>query len=342
MSESGKNTAPVDLIIKQLSGEISTDELIDLENWKAKDPENEIIFNQYKKIWDNSGRNDTFADIDIDEEWDNFLMNAGLSEEGIFDTFQIKTKKTKNLHLLSRSFIKIAAVLLIGLVLGYSAVLIYRFSFFEKVVASEVTKFELPDGSVSTLNIGSTLIYPKNFTGNERKINLNGEAFFEIKADPKKPFMVESGNLIVEVIGTSFNLDAYKDKGVVILTVESGNVAAYSKNNTDEKSYLNEGDRLVYSRKPSSFITTNNSDPNYNAWKTKKLVFYNSTIRNVAETLKEVYHVEIMTEPQVDNCRITVSFENKSLDYILKTLMETMNFTVEKKRNIIIIKGQGC
>ena len=87
-----------------------------------------------------------------------------------------------------------------------------------------------PDGSIVTLNRNSKLIFPKHFTKNVREVTITGEAFFDVKPNTSKPFIINAGNVQVKVLGTSFNVCAYPGTETVEVVVESGKVQVTRKN----------------------------------------------------------------------------------------------------------------
>ena len=88
-----------------------------------------------------------------------------------------------------------------------------------------VVRYELPDNSTVWLNSGSTLIYPTRFDRKTRRVQLDGEAYFEVQANPEKPFYVgASDGLSVKVYGTKFNVEAYSDDDIITTTLENGHV----------------------------------------------------------------------------------------------------------------------
>jgi len=217
-----KNKVPIDLIAKFLNGEADTNDIIDLEQWKAASGDNIKVFEEYKTIWEKTGQLSPFADIDIENEWNVFLESVEIFEE------EIKTKR-KSFTLFGNPVFRVAAALLAGLVLSYSSWFIYQSLKFEKVIAgNEVIQRSLPDGSQINLNKNSKLVYPRKFNEN-RNLRLEGEAFFEVVSDKANPFIVRSGDILVEVVGTSFNVSARKNVGLVQVVVETGTVAVYNE-----------------------------------------------------------------------------------------------------------------
>ncbi|MDD4591601.1 MAG: FecR domain-containing protein [Parabacteroides sp.] len=138
-----------------------------------------------------------------------------------------------------RSLIKVAAAILI--LIGSS----YLFNLYQAqkypLITQEVyvppgnrTSITLPDGTLVWLNSNTKLQYPTLFTGNQRIVNLDGEAYFEVTKDKKKRFIVQTNTYNVEVLGTSFNVEAYTDKETFSTALFTGKVKLYKPGQTDE------------------------------------------------------------------------------------------------------------
>lgn len=330
-----KNKVPVDLIAKYLNGEANTDDIIDLENWKAKSGDNKKVFDEYRTIWEKTGQLSLFADIDIENEWNVFLENVDVNEKGY------KHKRTDGNW---KPLLRIAAAIVAGLILGVSGYFSYRALKYERLIAkNEVLQFHLPDGSNVTLNKGSKIVFPAKFD-DTRELFLNGEAFFEVTRDPDRPFIVESGDVIVEVVGTSFNFYGFKNENVVQVIVESGKVAVYNeKDITVRKDFLSKGEKLIYARNSGVRSIQANTDINFKSWKTGELHFNNSSLQYVVNLLEKLYQTRItLVNPRLNECMITVSFDNKSLEYILETITETLDLKLMKTENGYFIDGPEC
>lgn len=330
-----ENKVPVDLIAKYLNGEANTDDIIDLEKWKSQSGDNRKVFDEYRTIWEKTGQLSLFADIDIENEWNVFLENVDPEKENYRSKQKSDTWKP---------LMRIAAIIIAGLVLSISGYFIYRGLKYEKLYAkNEVLEVSLPDGSSVTLNRGSKLIYPEKFA-HRREVTLNGEAFFEVSEDPDHPFIVQSGDIRVEVVGTAFNFYAFRKENVIQVIVESGKVAVYNENESSgRKDFLEKGERMIYSRKDGVRTIQPNTDMNYKSWKTGILKFDNSSLQYVVNLLEKHYRSRItLVNPMLNECRITVSFNNKSLDYILETITETLGLKLLKTENGYFIDGPGC
>lgn len=327
MDNNSRHKIPLDLIARHLSGETTDDENRALDMWINENEHNREIFGQYQKLWQKSGTIKHIERINIDKEWGKFSQETGIEKP---------VRKLNSINLLTR----LAAAIFTGLILGYSGLLIYRSSHFEKIAVNDTTsEISLPDGSKVTLNAGSEIRFPKKFKEDSRKIKLEGEGFFDVVSDPIKPFTVEAAGIIVKVLGTSFNVDATDDKNTVTVIVAEGKVGIYGRSGIAMSGELVKGDKVVVNPGTGTVSKSRNDDPNFNSYKTGIMVFENSTFRQVVNTLRKVYNVNIHVEGQeVYDNRITVTFSDNDLDYVLRTIQETLDLDIEKSGKDIIIR----
>ena len=338
MTEKEKNSIPVDLISRYLSGEANTDDIIDLERWKAASEENRRTFDQYRRIWETTGRLTIFTDVDIaiDHEWDTILSST------VEDTVSAVPKFSLRLMPL---FLRIAAVTIIALLLAYSAVFIYRTFSYEKISASTgKATIDLPDGSHVTLNRGAVLEFPRKFDKGRRNVRLDGEAFFDVQRDISRPFTVQSGNFVLQVLGTSFNVEASRMKDIVEVIVARGEVEVYPRNREHLRQIISPGQKAFYSREKKEIYKISNSDPNYEAWKTGIMHFQDVMLQSVAASLEDVYGKRVVfANENLKKCRITVNFENEPLENVEKKLEEMLHIQItEKEEGTLEFSGQGC
>lgn len=324
--ETGHNV-PVELISKSLSGEASPEELQFLDKWLHEDTDNRKIFEQYIKLWEKTGDVKQIEAIDLDEEWEKFSRATAINKP----VRKINGKKLA---------IRLVAAVFAGAILGYSGLFIYKSTLYEKITAdAEVRNVVLPDRSSVTMNAGSQIRYHKHYGKEERNIKLKGEAYFDVVRDTLKPFSVEAGDITVKVLGTSFNVDAASNKNLVTVVVAEGKVALYGKSGSDLSAELVRGQKAVADTKTGTISKGLNENPNFDSYKTRRIVFNNTGLEQVAGTLCKVYNVNIEFESlQVYDKRITVTFDNKDLDYVLKTIEATLDLEIERTGSDIIIK----
>ncbi len=214
------------------------------------------------------------------------------------------------------------------------------------VVASKGVRKEikLPDGSLVWLNAGSSMYYPNKFDKDKRSITLVGEAYFKVKSNPSSPFIVESGDLRIEVLGTGFNVNAYNRKNQMVSVLE-GKVAVYESDERDEGLLLEARDQARYTPYSAEQLT---KTKNYNtekaiAWIDGRLLFEETDVLEALKTLERKYNVNFrLTNPALANCTITGEFEEESLPTILNILCTILKCQYEIIDKTVIISGPGC
>lgn len=149
----------------------------------------------------------------------------------------------------------------------------------------------LADGSKVWLNAASSITYPTAFAGNERRISMAGEAYFEIAHDASKPFFVEKGDMHVRVLGTHFNVNAYEDEREMKVTLLEGSIKITS---AGESALLSPGEQAQIPSSGQKLRTT--ADVNLDevmAWKNGKFYFEKSSIRDVMNQISRWYDVDV-------------------------------------------------
>jgi ferric-dicitrate binding protein FerR (iron transport regulator) len=327
----------IDLIIKYLSGDTNTAESKRLFDSMDKDSALKNEFEALKKTWNLSAAkpDEDISAINLDEEWNLFAENIDKSSGKI-----ISLKQNKKKFSIARLASAVAAVFVLGFAIFY----FFNLKTEELVAVNSVLESSLPDGSQISLNAGSELEYAVNFNKNKRVIKLKGEAFFKVTHNPKKPFIVKAGKLKVEVVGTEFNVNAKSKKGNVEVIVNSGKVLVYSKSDKSDAKLLQAGDKAKFILKKSEIIKETNANPNFLAWKTRKLVFDRTKLEDIVKTLNHTYSVHIVIKNSaLKNCTLTNTFDKQSLDSILKVLEATLDVHISKKgKGVYEINGKAC
>ncbi|MDR0995145.1 MAG: FecR domain-containing protein [Tannerella sp.] len=158
----------------------------------------------------------------------------------------------------------------------------------------ELRRLVLPDSSVVTLNSGSLLVYPKQAGGHERYVYLNGEAFFEVKHDAERPFVVKTDGVDVRVLGTQFDVSAYPDEADITTTLLKGSVRLHFPKHPDLPDYQLQPDyQLIFNKKNAWPIMKKVSDKYIGAWRNNKLTFSASPLEKVLETFGHHFNVEV-------------------------------------------------
>lgn len=234
-------------------------------------------------------------------------------------------------------YLKIAASILLCITVGWIFLRGPSEVPIQLVAEQSIITTELQDGSEITLNKGSVLIHPEKFTESERRVSMKGEAYFEIEKDQNRPFIIDAGNAIIQVLGTSFNvievdgaIEVFVDKGLVRMS--AGDQFLLLPAGTSGT--FNPIDQTLY-KKENSIIET------HQFWRNKQLVFKGVRLEEVMTTLEEAYGVNVHFENErLKNCTITVTFENESIERILRIISTTLNISITQVNNQIIIDGK--
>lgn len=200
------------------------------------------------------------------------------------------------------------------------------------------TNFTLPDGSVVYLNAGSSLSFPKSFSGDKRWVKLHGEAYFDV-AQSKRPFEVETPALTVDVYGTAFNIMAYNG-ALPEVTLERGKVAVTSK--TGEQKFLNPGEQARIDTISHS-IAVNTVETNlFTSWINNKLIFKNEPLGDVIQRLERWYNISIDIQDELlAQKRLNATIEYESVSEVMDLLEITLplKFEYNKNERKLVIKN---
>lgn len=320
-----------DLMIRYLADEMTDSERVQFEKLIESDKHKLDQFMACRKIWDGVDQLAARSKYDMDAEWD--LISGKLDlEAGEPDA------RRRSLRL---TILRIAAVLVIGLMgaagwYGGRELLMYE----RVAVESGTYSLELMDGSMITLNSGSKIRYTKKESLSYRKVKLSGEAFFEVARDTIRPFLIDAGPAQIEVLGTSFNVNAYPEKEDVEVTVSSGLVAMSARGNKENVILLNKGNSGVLSKKKSALNFVVEGNINAVAWKTGMLEFDEASLLEVIKTLSHTYQADIqLRDKELSDLTITVSFNNQELDAVLKVIANTLDLRIEQQDGQILIES---
>jgi ferric-dicitrate binding protein FerR (iron transport regulator) len=204
----------------------------------------------------------------------------------------------------------------------------------------QVLKIVLADSSTVWLNSGSRLRYPEKFNSSSRELYLEGEAFFNVVHKKSQPFIVHSGALNTQVLGTSFNIKAYKNSAQLKVSVATGKVGIYA----DKVStvYLSPNQTGTYSKDLKQIKTTKDQINDITAWREGKLVYKNELLSQALEDISNKYGVHITASPNMSSCRIYGTFNHDNVETLLKMISYSVNGKVIRKTEGFYLSGKGC
>ena len=205
-------------------------------------------------------------------------------------------------------------------------------------------RISLVDGTVVTLNVGTTISYPRYFSDHSRKVKLHGEAFFEVARDTLKPFTVESEKVLTTVLGTSFNVKSYGNKSTEV-TVATGKVKVeFSPKALAEEAILLPSDQVRMDLDSHTLSVSKVDLDKYLAWRENELYFDSEKFEDVIKTLERWYNVKIaLKNDVVNNCLIHAKYKNEVLSNVLDGLRLLVNFNYKiLDDQTIEITGISC
>ncbi len=197
----------------------------------------------------------------------------------------------------------------------------------------------LPDSSLVTLNSSSSLIYPEKFNGSKRHVNISGEAFFNVHRDESKPFSIRAGDIIVTVLGTSFNV--FEDIEAVMVTVESG-VVKVEKDRAEGHAILGVNQQFTYRKQTHEGWIASTDAKKVSDWSRNILEFDNLELKEALEIIAEWFNVKIEChDEEILERTLKGKYQDKSLEYILEDLNFMMDLNYQVKSDTIILTSKN-
>jgi transmembrane sensor len=211
-------------------------------------------------------------------------------------------------------------------------------------------KLLLPDSSVVFLNASSKISFPKHFiAGKNREIRLEGEAFFEVKHDKSRPFIVHSGSFQTRVLGTSFNISAYITEKTFSVGVRTGKVgvSALQGGKQQHLSLLTPGNRLVYQLNSKQYKIDQQKATDYSGWTENRFIFKNEMLATIISSLERSYNINFeVKDKKMLTCRFNVTFFNRNIRDIADQLTTmsggNLHYKFSPDKTIITLWGEAC
>ncbi len=176
----------------------------------------------------------------------------------------------------------------------------------------------LSDGTKVVLNSGSTIRFAERFEGDSREVELIGEAFFDVVENKDKPFLIKTADLTTEVLGTSFNVNAYPDKEEIAVTLASGKVKIAS---ADSTVVIHPNEQAVFNNLKKTINTSEVQINPYIDWKNGIIHIKDATLAETTEILERWYGVDFVFENEkLENCHITATYNNQTLATVLESI----------------------
>lgn len=244
---------------------------------------------------------------------------------------------------------RIAAILAIGISSFGAYQLFYKKSFPSEQSAlvwkemnspgRRVSKIRLGDGTLVTLNAESQLRYPAEFKGDSREVYLSGEAFFDVSKDAQHPFVIHTEKINIKVLGTTFDVKAYKNDPHTEATLISGAIQISMKDHPEKQVLLKPKEKFSIQNhaadgKASALYSVIPFNDTEISWMNNKLVFKNETFEVLANSISRWYGVTLVFKNEsLKNARFTGFFEKEDLSQALKALqlIEPFRYKIQDK-----------
>jgi transmembrane sensor len=337
-----KDKIDQDLLIKIIEGKANPSELKSFNEWLGKSNQNIHEYDALKSLWEKTGSYKTPDAPNPDLMWNKILLNINRPYSYIKDGFDFS------------SVIKIAAVILViitGLIfynhIRETSISGNNNQQFSDLTSQKIANYTLiahngekitcvlPDSSVVHLNSESRLEYPEYFSGNIRIVNLTGEAYFAVKHDKNRPFIVKTGNSQVTVTGTEFNIWNRNNNTKIVVAKGSVNVLSL---NTRKQENLKKGDMVQLDNSGNITQPVQVNLKYYLAWRENKLAFRQTPLKEVMAEIERTYNVKSeFLNNSSKNRTITGIFETDSLEKVLSVLSLTLDLNISQKGTKIII-----
>ena len=314
------------IISKILRGKSSSRETKQFNEWFDKD------LSQSGSVWDTESINKSKVEQDL---WNK--IRKGIEPDEKKQSFSIEIGHWKIAATIILTFGLFLAWTLVKPVLKEIPSEGNSMLVFENGIGS-FKKVRLPDGSLVHLNHNSQIRVSENFSEN-RYVELEGEAFFEVERDTLHPFRIQTKELLTEVLGTSFLIQNEKDQPELVV-VKTGLVKVSDQ--SQEVFMLQPNKKLEYSSGRGELAEVLQDDPVF-AWLEEKLIFENTDMISLKGILEEWYGVKInLTIPDANTCRITGIYKKQSLENLLELIQYSIPMSFEIEGTEVSLKIKNC
>jgi len=324
----GSSDHIINLITKKLDGKASGAELEQLQEWLLADPLHQREYDDMLTIWEKSPDALRKPSFNTQAAW------AKLDDQIQQGQAPVRAMPHSTALTGRMKWMAAAAVLLGMIAIGWY--LRSDHTRWQTVLAVNNQLVQLPDGSTVLLRQGSELKYPAAFAEKERRVQLEGEAFFQVTHHEDQPFYIATRHAAIKVLGTSFLVNTQPAKDEIV--VATGKVSITDNTRETNQVILEAGKRTVL--KDSYFTRETVTDSNYLAWNTGLLRFSNAPLGKVLEDIAHQFGTPVELDPAIASTAATipvhVTFDHQSLDQVLDELHLITGLTAKKEGSKVV------
>lgn len=309
------------LIIQYLSGKPERETIKRLKAWSEESEANRKYVRTQLELWFSSGVSGSKVSFEGDKAFDSFKRKI---------TFTGEQKKTVH-RFYWKVLYRVAAVVLILLLpltywRGKEAV---KQTFANMVVEAPMganTKLYLPDGTLVWLNAGSKIVYSQGFGVDDRTLSLEGEGYFEVSRNEDIPFVIDTKEVKLQVLGTKFNFKNYPDEEEVTVNLMEGKVALHNELKAMPELYLEPDEKMVLNKYTGEMSKSKtNTASMQKSWTNNELYFDEEPLKNIAKELMRCYNVRIQVADSLKNEHFYGDFKytENTIEEVLRTMSST-------------------
>ena len=317
-----------ELIVRFFAGETSPEEKKKINLWLEKSQENETLFNDLKEVWLSAGNKLDNDEYNVNEAIQNFLSKIKKDK--------VKEYKFHRFNHILRYAAMFLLILAIPATWWWAKKAPADSENFTTVLSAygDRSTIFLPDSSKVCLNSGSKITFNNRFDNGARRLFLEGEAYFSVKKDTDNPFIVNTNDVNVKVLGTEFNLKAYPDEETISVTLVSGSLQV---TNSEETAMVIPWQKLLYEKENHSLTIENLTDlAPETEWTNGRLVFRNESLEELERKLERWFDVEIeFADEIVRSRRFSATLERESILEVISYFGNSQYVDYKIEGNII-------
>ena len=330
------------LLHKQQQGTIDVMEQTLLDNWLQQAEINRVLAKKVKEEWALTAAYEPPIAFDIEEEF-TALQQRIQADEGT--TSKQAVAKIVPMSS-SRKWLSWAAAIALVVSVGswfLNDQLSKRFPVSTTIISSEKKEILLADGTKVWLNKKSKFTYPKTFDREQRVVQLEGEAFFDVQKNPAQPFVIETNASFITVLGTSFNVRALSNNQATEVVVKTGKVRLASQKE-NQSVVLLPNEKGVHQHTNNIVKKTKTADLNELAWHQKVLLFKGTPIPEVIHHLERTFNIDIQANTSaLSQCTFSGRFPEPNPDQLLKAICNAFDIDLKKINDTVYkLSGGTC
>ena len=330
------------LIMSYLDGQCSAEEAHELLLWVAESEENRLYFKSMKEqheVWNLTD----FAMPELDEADVEAALDVVNAKIDAIEETETKVVQMPWLRRNYKYVSGIAAAVVVALFLGFLVVKPFDSSVTLAYNGAEESSYNLPDGTSITFDSEGSLTYPKRFNKSNRTVDFEGVAYFDVTKDENKPFVIHCNNMDVEVLGTTFLLNADKNAERYFVDLYTGKVrmtAFDAKGREMSQIEVAPGERGVWNTSECELKTMSYPEVKEEELAINHvLVFDNESLSKIVVALEYLYKVEIELDEACASKKLTARFsDEESIDEVLETIAIVSEVTVTKADQVYLIR----